>query len=111
MMPRNGVFSYAWRFSKSEVFEIGFLYVAFRASDKQVWLLLLPAALWGCGQMRVVDRWMCLIPAEFADSARDAAGKLSFKERDVSFFFVFGNLQSCRCLFALYGYRTIIVCS
>jgi len=42
--------------------------------------------------MRVVNRPMCLIPTEFADSARDAAGKLSFKERDVSFFSLFGGL-------------------
>jgi hypothetical protein len=46
----------------------------------------------GCGRMRAVNQWMCLIPAEFADSARDAAGKLSLKERDVSFYFVFGDL-------------------
>lgn len=39
--------------------------------------------------MHVVTRLKCLLPAEFADRARDAAGKLSFKERDVSFYSVF----------------------
>ena len=42
--------------------------------------------------MHIVTRLKCWLTAEFADRARDAAGKLNSNERDVSFYFIFGNL-------------------
>lgn len=73
-------------------------------------LIVFSGELWSvslCGQTRLRDEKK-LFHAKFADHTLSEAGKLSFKERDVSYFFVFPTLSNSVFVFSysIATYRT-----